>query len=126
MVSHLALAARCRHESVSFVDESLDMGNAFGSLDRKNTEDVIQPRLREIDGFFFITQGRRLFREVEVLAPDGIASGLAQVGLFMGQTSLGRFFRVRSTSGKLRSPKRMAAFMGGARMSTSSAHDDVF
>ena len=33
--SHLALAARCRHESISFVDESLDMANAFGSLDRK-------------------------------------------------------------------------------------------
>ena len=82
MASHLALAARCRHESISFVDESLDMANAFGSLDRKNTEDVIQPRLREIDRFFFITRGRRLF--TEVLAPDGIASGLAQVGLFMG------------------------------------------
>ena len=49
---------------------------------RENTEDVIQPRLREIDIFFFITRGRRLF--TEVLAPDGIASGLAQVGLFMG------------------------------------------
>ena len=58
------------------------MANAFGSLDRKNTEDVIQPRLREIDRFFFITRGRRLF--TEVLAPDGSASGLAQVGLFMG------------------------------------------
>ena len=33
---HLALAARCRHESISFVDESLDMANAFGSLDRKH------------------------------------------------------------------------------------------
>ena len=33
--SHLALAARCRHEGISFVDESLDMANAFGSLDRK-------------------------------------------------------------------------------------------
>ena len=41
----------------------------------ENTEDVIQPRLREIDRFFFITRGRRLF--TEVLAPDGIASGLA-------------------------------------------------
>ena len=48
----------------------------------KNTEDVIQPRLRQIDRFFFITRGRRLF--TEVLAPDGIVSGLAQVGLFMG------------------------------------------
>ena len=76
MASHLALAARCRHEIISLVDESLDMANAFGSLDRKNTEDVIQPRLREID-----TWRRRLF--TEVLAPDGIASGLAQVGLFM-------------------------------------------
>ena len=43
---------------------------------------MIQSRLREIDRFFFITRGRRLF--TEVLAPDGIASGLAQVGLFMG------------------------------------------
>ena len=43
---------------------------------------MIQPRLREIDRFSFITRGRRLF--TEVLAPDGIASGLAQVGLFMG------------------------------------------
>ena len=43
---------------------------------------MIQPRLREIDRFFFITRGRRLF--TEVLGPDGIASGLAQVGLFMG------------------------------------------
>ena len=66
----------------SFVDESLDMANAFGSLDRNNTEHVIQPRLREIDRFFFITRKRRLF--TEVLAPDGRASGLAQVGLFMG------------------------------------------
>ena len=81
VASHLALAARCRHESISFVDESLDMANASGSLDRKN-EDVIQPRLREIDRFFFNTRGRRLF--TEVLAPDGTASGLAQVGLFMG------------------------------------------
>ena len=48
----------------------------------KNTEDVIQPRLREIDRFFFITRRRRLF--TEVFAPDGIASGLAQVGLFIG------------------------------------------
>ena len=79
MASHLALAARCRHESISFVDESLDMANAFGSLDRKNTEDVTQARLREIDR---ISRGRRLF--TGVLAPDGIASGLAQVGLFMG------------------------------------------
>ena len=44
---------------------------------------MIQSRLRDIDRFSFITQGRRLF--TEVLAPDGIASGLAQVvGLFMG------------------------------------------
>ena len=35
MASHLALAARCRHESISFVDESLDVANAFGALDRK-------------------------------------------------------------------------------------------
>ena len=35
VASHLALAARCRHESISFVVESLDMANAFGSLDRK-------------------------------------------------------------------------------------------
>ena len=48
----------------------------------ENTEDVIQPRLREIDRFFFISRGRRFF--TEVLAPDGIASGLAQAGLFMG------------------------------------------
>ena len=48
----------------------------------KHTEDVIQPRLREIDRFFFITRRRRLL--TEVLAPDGIASGLAQVGLLMG------------------------------------------
>ena len=34
VASHLALAARCRHEGISFVDESLDMANAFGSLDR--------------------------------------------------------------------------------------------
>ena len=80
MASLLALAARCRHEEISFVDESLDMVNAFGSLDRKATKDVIQPRLREIDRFFFITRGRRLI--TEVLAPDGIASGLAQVGFF--------------------------------------------
>ena len=82
MALHLALAARCRHEGISFVDESLDMANAFGSLDRKATEKAIQPRLRDIDKFFFLTRGRRLF--TEVLAPDGIASGLAQVGLFMG------------------------------------------
>ena len=43
---------------------------------------MIQPRLREIDIFFFITRARRLF--TEVLDPDGIASGLAQVGLLMG------------------------------------------
>ena len=36
----------------------------------------------ETDTFFFFTRGRRLF--TEVLVPDGIASGLAQVGLFMG------------------------------------------
>ena len=36
VASHLLLAARCRHEGISFVDESLDMANAFGSLDRKN------------------------------------------------------------------------------------------
>ena len=41
----LALAARCRHEIISSVDESLDMANAFGSLDRKNTEDVLQPEI---------------------------------------------------------------------------------
>ena len=35
VASHLALAARCRHESTSFVDESVDMANVFGSLDRK-------------------------------------------------------------------------------------------
>ena len=35
VASHLALAARRRHESISFVDESLDTANAFGSLDRK-------------------------------------------------------------------------------------------
>ena len=58
------------------------MANAFWFARQKNTEDVIQPRLREIDRFFFITRGRRLF--TEVLAPDGTASGLAQVGLFMG------------------------------------------
>ena len=89
----------------------------------KNTEDVIQPRLREIDRFFFITRGQRLF--TEVLAPDGIASGLAQVGLFMGDKNapdeFGAVFRVRLTSGKHRSPKRMAAFIGAARMRTSRA-----
>ena len=36
VASHLVLAARCRHEGISFVDESLDMANAFGSLDRRN------------------------------------------------------------------------------------------
>ena len=56
------------------------MANAFASLGRQATEDVIQPRLRDIDKFFFVTRGRRLF--TEVLAPDGTASGLAQVGLF--------------------------------------------
>ena len=35
VASHLAPAARCRHEGISFVDESLDMANAFGSLDRR-------------------------------------------------------------------------------------------
>ena len=90
----------------------------------KNTEDVIQPRLREIDRFFFITRGRRLF--TEVLAPDGIASGLAQVGLFMGDKKRSRrvwcgFFMVRLTRGKLRSPKRMVEYLGAARMRTSSA-----
>ena len=73
---------RCRHEGISFVDASVDMANAFGSLGRQATEDVIQPRLRDIDKFFFVARGRRLV--TEVLAPDGIASGLAQVGLFMG------------------------------------------
>ena len=58
------------------------MANAFGSLDRQATADVIQPRLCDIDKFFFFTRGRRLF--TEVLAPDGIASGLAQVKLFIG------------------------------------------
>ena len=52
-------------------------GKRLGFAGQKNTEDVIQPRLREIDRFFFITRRRRLF--TEVLAPDGIASGLAQV-----------------------------------------------
>ena len=37
VASHLALAARCRHEIISFVDERLDMADAFGSLDRKKT-----------------------------------------------------------------------------------------
>ena len=82
MASHLALAARCRHEGISFVDESLDVANAFCSLDRQGTEKGIQPRLRDIDTFLFLTRRRRLF--TEVLAPDGIASGLAQVGPFMG------------------------------------------
>ena len=86
MASHLALAARCRHEGISFVDESLDMANASGTLDRKATEKAIQPRLRDIDKFFFLTRGRRLF--TEVLAPNGIASGLAQVGLFMGDKNV--------------------------------------
>ena len=40
--------------------ESLDMANAFGSLDRKATENAIQPRLRDIDKFFFLTR-RQLF-----------------------------------------------------------------
>ena len=39
----------------------------------------------------------------------------------MLQTSFVRFFRVRLTSGKLRSPKRMVAFLGAARMRTMSA-----
>ena len=82
VASHLALAARCLLEVISL---SLDMANAFGSLDRQATEKTIQPRLRDIDKFFFITRGRRLF--TDVLAPDGIASGLAQVALFMGDTN---------------------------------------
>ena len=57
------------------------MANAFGALDRQATEDVIKPRLRDIDKCFLVARGRRLF--TEVLAPDGIVSGLAQVGLFM-------------------------------------------
>ena len=56
VASHLALAARCRHEGISFVDESLDMANAFGSQDRKATEKAIQPRLHDIDKFFFLTR----------------------------------------------------------------------
>ena len=43
---------------------------------------MIQPRLREIDRFFFITRARRLF--TEVLVPDAITSGPAHVGLFKG------------------------------------------
>ena len=82
VTSHRALAACCRHEGISFVDASLDMASAFGSLYRQATEDVIQPRLHDIDKFFFVTQGRRLFTEVP--DPDGIASGLAQVVFFMG------------------------------------------
>ena len=35
VASHLALAACCRHESISFVHKSLDLANAFGSLDRQ-------------------------------------------------------------------------------------------
>ena len=79
---------------------------------------MIQTRLRDIDRFFFIIRRRRLF--TEVLAPDGIASGLAQVGLFMGddknvQTSLVRFFSVRSTRGKLRPPKKKNGGFFGRR-----------
>ena len=40
VASHLALAACCRHEGIWFVGESLDMANAFGSLNRQKTEDV--------------------------------------------------------------------------------------
>ena len=79
VASHLALGARCRRKTSHFL---MTVWTWQTLLDRwtENTEDVIQPRLREIDRFFFITRGRRLF--TEVLAPDGIASGLAQVGLF--------------------------------------------
>ena len=52
VASHLALVARCRHESISLVDESLDMANYFGS----------QPRLRGIDRFFFNTSLVPVFR----------------------------------------------------------------
>ena len=78
---HLAPAARCRHEGIVLL-KIWTWQTLFGSLNRKSTDDVIQRRLREIDIFFFITRGRRLF--TEVLAPDGRTSGLAQVGLFMG------------------------------------------
>ena len=91
VASHLALAARCRHEGISFVDESLDMANACGLLERQATEKAIQPRLRDIDKFFFITWGRRIF--TEVLAPDGIASGLAQVELVVGDKKCSRQVR---------------------------------
>ena len=123
MASHLALAARCRHESISFVDESLDMAFAFGSLDRKNTEDGIQPRLREIERFFFITRGRRLF--TEVLAPDGIASGLAQVGLFMGDKNapdeLGAVFQGATDTWQASITKKNGGIFGRSTR-TSSAH----
>ena len=51
MASHLALAARCRHDSISFVDDSLDTANAIGSLDRENTEDVILPNCERLTDF---------------------------------------------------------------------------
>ena len=123
VASYLALAARCRHEEVSFVYESLDMANAFGSLDRKATEKAIQPRLRDIDKFFFLTRGRRLF--TEVLAPDGIASGLAQVGLFMGDKKapdeFGIVFQGRSSIGRRMSQRKMAASSGAAHTRKGSA-----
>ena len=121
VASHLALAARCRHESTHLLTKVWTWQTLSVRWTEKNTEDVIQPRLREIDRFFFITRGRRLF--TEVLAPDGIVSGLAQVGLFMGDKNApDGFFRVRLTSGKLRSPKRMVESLGAVRTGTSSAH----
>ena len=102
----------------------------------KNTEDVIQPRLREIDRFFFVTRKRRLFTEecslqteLRVVLRKWVRSWVTQTL----QTSLVRFFRVRLTRGKRRSPKRMVEFLGAVRTRTSSAlcvvtlfADDVF
>ena len=90
----------------------------------KNTEDVIQPRLREIDRFFFITRRRRPF--TEVLAPDGIASGLAQVGLFMGDKNapdeFGAVFQGAIDTWQASVTKRMVEFLGAVRTRTSSDH----
>ena len=87
----------------------------------KNTEDVIQPRLREIDRFYFITRRRRLF--TEVLAPDGIASGLAQVGLFMGEKNapdeFGAFFQGAIDTWQASVTKKNGGIFG------RSAYEDV-
>ena len=97
---------------------------------------MIQPRLREIDRFFFVTRGRRLFTEecwlqteLRVVLRKWVRSWVTKTL----QTSLVRFFMVRLTRGKRRSPKRMVDFLGAVRTRTSSAlcvvtlfADDVF